>query len=176
MDELEQKVYIFASIFALANKLQVLGDTFDKNITIKQWLFIVSVSKFDDPPTLSEVANFIGYSSQNAKRIAVVLNERGYITIIKDQDDARTLRISLTQKCTDYFTQRTQKELQNMADEVTALLPVTKKEKQVWVFTAVTAGITEELLYRGFFFYLMGEILLLFYFIVMCDKVFRTEH
>lgn len=47
---------------------------------------------------------------------------------------------------------------QNMPDEVKALLPVTKKEKQVWVFTAVTAGITEELLYRGFFFYLMGEI------------------
>jgi len=47
---------------------------------------------------------------------------------------------------------------QNMPDEVKALLPVTKKEKQVWVVTAVTAGITEELLYRGFFFYLMGEI------------------
>jgi hypothetical protein len=29
MDELEQKAYIFASIFALANKLQVLGDAFD---------------------------------------------------------------------------------------------------------------------------------------------------
>lgn len=47
---------------------------------------------------------------------------------------------------------------QNIPDEVKVLLPVTKKEKQVWVFTAVTAGITEELLYRGFFFYLMGEI------------------
>ncbi|MEN6463116.1 MAG: MarR family transcriptional regulator [Syntrophomonas sp.] len=112
MDELEQKAYIFGSIFALANKLQVLGDAFDQNITIKQWLFIVSVSKFDEPPTLSEVANFIGYSRQNAKRIAVALNERGYITIIKDQDDARALRISLTQKCTDYFAQRSQKELE----------------------------------------------------------------
>ncbi|KUG02750.1 transcriptional regulator, marr family [hydrocarbon metagenome] len=116
MDELEQKGYIFASIFALANKLQVLGDAFDENITIKQWLFIVSVSKFDSPPTLSEVANFIGYSRQNAKRIAAALNERGYITIIKDQDDARALRISLTQKCTDYFIQRSQKELEFLDD------------------------------------------------------------
>lgn len=30
---------------------------------------------------------------------------------MKDQDDARALRISVTQKCTDYFTQRSQKEL-----------------------------------------------------------------
>ena len=112
MDELQQKAYIFGSVFALANKLQVLGDAFDKNITIKQWLFCVCVSKFDEPPTLSEVAKFIGYSRQNAKRIAAALNERGYITIIKDQDDARALRISLTPKCTDYFTKRSHRELE----------------------------------------------------------------
>lgn len=112
MDELEEKAYIFASIFALANKLQVLGDAFDKNITIKQWLFIVGVSKFSEPPTISEVANFIGYSRQNAKRIAVALDERGYITIIKDKNDARALRITLTQKCTEYFTKRSDRELE----------------------------------------------------------------
>ena len=132
MNELEEKAYIFGSIFALANKLQVLGDTFDKNITIKQWLFIVSVSKFYEPPTLSEVANFIGYSRQNAKRIAAALNERGYITIIKDQDDARALRISLTQKCTDYFAQRSQKELEFLDN----------------LFKGFTAGLTHDV-YRG---------------------------
>lgn len=112
MNELEEKAYIFASIFALANKLQVLGDAFDKNITIKQWLFVVGVSKFGEPPTLSEVANFIGYSRQNAKRIAVALDERGYITIIKDKNDARALRITLTQKCTEYFNKRSHRELE----------------------------------------------------------------
>lgn len=112
MNELEEKAYIFASIFALANKLQVLGDAFDENITIKQWLFIVYVSKFSEPPTISEVANFIGYSRQNAKRIAVALNERGYITIIKDENDARALRITLTPKCKKYFTQRSDKEME----------------------------------------------------------------
>jgi DNA-binding MarR family transcriptional regulator len=112
MNELEQKAYIFASIFALSNKLQVLGDAFDENITIKQWLFILGVSKFSEPPTVSEVANFIGYSRQNAKRIAVALDERGYITITKDKNDARALRITLTQKCTEYFAKRSQRELE----------------------------------------------------------------
>lgn len=112
MNEIEQKAHIFGSIFSLSNKLQVLGDAFDKNITIKQWLFIVGVSKFCEPPTVSEVANFIGYSRQNAKRIAVVLNERGYITIVKDNNDARALRITLTQKCIEYFAKRSHRELE----------------------------------------------------------------
>lgn len=112
MNELEQKAYIFAMIFTLSNKLQVLGDEFDQNITIKQWLFMVYVSKFSKPPTVTEVANFIGYSRQNAKRIAAVLQERGYVTIVKDQNDARALRIALTQKCTDYFQKRSHRELE----------------------------------------------------------------
>ena len=112
MDELEQKAYIFGTIFALSNKLQVLGDAFDKNITIKQWLFIVGVSKFGEPPTVTEVAKFVGYSRQNAKRIAAALDERGYIKIIKDRNDARALRIILTQKCTEYFSRRSQRELE----------------------------------------------------------------
>lgn len=112
MNELEQKAYIFGTIFALSNKLQVLGDSFDKNITIKQWLFLVGVSKFSEPPTVSEVANFVGYSRQNAKRMAAALHERGYVTIIKDKNDARALRIALTQKCTEYFKKRSHKELE----------------------------------------------------------------
>jgi len=112
MNELEQKAYIFGTIFTLSNKLQVLGDEFDKNITIKQWLFLVVISKFNEPPTISEVANFIGYSRQNAKRIAAVLYERGYVTIVKDKNDARASRIELTSKCVEYFGKRDQREIE----------------------------------------------------------------
>ena len=112
MNNLDQMAYIFGTIFALSNKLQVLGDEFDKNITIKQWLFTVCVSKFSTPPTISEVANFIGYSRQNAKRIAADLHERGYVTIVKDKNDARASRIELTPKCTTYFEKRNLKEIE----------------------------------------------------------------
>lgn len=110
MNELEEKAYIFASIFALSNRLQVLGDAFDKNVTIKQWLFLVCISKFPQPPMISEVAGFIGYSRQNAKRIAESLAGNGFISIARDKNDSRVLRIQLTQKCKDYFEGRWQKE------------------------------------------------------------------
>lgn len=112
MNELEQKAYIFATIFTLSNRLQVLGDEFDKNVTVKQRLFILGVSRFEKPPTVSEVANFIGYSRQNAKRIAAVLHEAGYVIISKDENDARALRIKLTSKCIEYFAKRDKREIE----------------------------------------------------------------
>ena len=112
MNELEQKAYIFGTIFTLSNKLQVLGDEFDNNITIKQWLFILGVSQFNEPPTISEVANFIGYSRQNAKRIAAALQQRGFVEIVKDINDARALRIGLTPKCREYFEKRDKREIE----------------------------------------------------------------
>ena len=112
MNELEQKAYIFGTIFTLSNQLQVLGDEFDKNITIKQWLFILGILQFNEPPTISEVANFIGYSRQNAKRIAAALHERGYVKITKDKKDARALRIKLNPKCTEYFKKREKREIE----------------------------------------------------------------
>lgn len=68
---------------------------------------------------------------------------------------------------------------QNMPDEVKALLPVSKKEKRVWIFTAITAGITEEILYRGFFFYLMGELspgLNIFIILIISSLIFGIGH
>lgn len=112
MNELKQKAYIFGTIFTLSNKLQVLGDKFDENITTKQWLFILGVSKFQEPPTVSEVANFIGYSRQNAKRIAAALQKTGYVMISKDKNDARALRIELTSKCLGYFKNRDESEVE----------------------------------------------------------------
>lgn len=115
MDELAQKAYIFGTIFSLSNKLQVIGDKFDADITIKQWLLLVGISKFKEPPTISEVASFIGYSRQNAKRMAAALQQRGFVTITRDRRDARALRITRTPKCMEYFAGRGPRELEFLA-------------------------------------------------------------
>lgn len=112
MNDLDKKAYIFGSIFTLSNRLQVLGDAFDENITIKQWLFIACIAKLDEAPTISEVAKFAGYSRQNAKRIAAALEKGGFVSIYKDKEDARILRIILMPKCKNYFASRDERELQ----------------------------------------------------------------
>lgn len=112
MNEVDDRSYIFGAIFMMSNRMQVLGDKVDRKITVKQWLFIVSVMRSKDAPKLSDVAHMSGYSRQNAKRIAVNLEQKGFIKIDKDPEDIRAQRITLTRKCVDYFADRYQMELE----------------------------------------------------------------
>ncbi len=43
--------------------------------------------------------------------------------------------------------------LKQLPCNLISMLPVTKKEKRVWSYVAVTAGITEEIQYRGYIFF-----------------------
>lgn len=112
---MEKKAFIFGGLFALANRLQVLGDKLDTNITIKQWLFIAVISKLEQSPTITEVASMIGNSRQNVKRMASSLQQQGFINLTKDSFDARIIRVELTEKCRGYFKQREAEEDQFLA-------------------------------------------------------------
>lgn len=74
----------------------------------------MGVSKFGEAPTVSDVANLIGYSRQNAKRLAAALQKNGFVSITRDQSDARALRIALTTKCRDYFKKRDGREIESL--------------------------------------------------------------
>ncbi len=109
----EKQAFIFASMFVIANRMQLLGDKLDLNITIKQWLFLAVVSKSDGKaPTITEIARLAGYSRQNVKKMAVILEKEGLVTITKDDFDARINRVSLTQKCNDYFAENEYKAME----------------------------------------------------------------
>lgn len=110
-EDRNMQAYIYAGIFALSNKLQLLGDKFDSNISIKQWLLIAIITSFkDDAPTISMTAERIGSSRQNVKKMAEILERKGFLTIIKDKEDGRIQRLMLTKYCIDYFKQRHERE------------------------------------------------------------------
>lgn len=109
MDTIDIQKYIFGSIFLAANKLQVLGDQYlgMGGITTKQWFLSVMISQFgNNPPTLSEVAEIMGNSRQNVKQLAMKLEEKGFLTIQKDDKDARALRLKLTDKSLEFWEKR----------------------------------------------------------------------
>ena len=112
MDSMNKKAYIFGSIFTLANRLQILGDKMDKNLTVKQWLLLAGLTRYDkEAPTLSEVAVQIGGSRQNVKKMALILEREGFLILKKDSRDARILRLELTNKCKEYLKSREEKEI-----------------------------------------------------------------
>lgn len=112
MNDINKKAYIFGMIFALSNKLQIIGDKMDTSLTVKQWLFLAGVLKCEsNSPALSEIAAQIGSSRQNVKKTASILERQGFVLMEKDISDARMLRISLTDKCTAHLKQREKMEL-----------------------------------------------------------------
>lgn len=56
----------------------------------------------------------IGNSRQNVKKMALILEKQGFVSLTKDVHDARVVRIHLTPKCTTYFQERGDKEEQFM--------------------------------------------------------------
>ena len=113
MDTIEMQKYIFGSIFLIANRLQVLGDQYlgEDSVTTKQWFLNAIISQFgDNPPTLSEVADLAGNSRQNVKQLALKLEEKGFLTIQKDEQDARALRLKLTEKSLEFWGKRQKKD------------------------------------------------------------------
>ena len=69
----ENRKFIFASLFLLANKLQTVGDRWDETITFKQWLLLIIIQFKESYPTLTETAELIGTSRQNIKQLVLKL-------------------------------------------------------------------------------------------------------
>lgn len=119
MNKIDKQKYIFGSIFLSSNKLQMLGDQYlgMDGITTKQWFLSAMISHFgDNPPTLSEVAEIMGNSRQNVKQLALRLEEKGLLTIKKDDQDARALRLKLTEKSREFWEKRHKQDDEYVAE------------------------------------------------------------
>lgn len=95
------KRLIFASVFIEANKLQTVFDNNSKEVSSKQWLLLVITASFDEPPSLSALGELMGCSRQNVKKLAVILEKKGFIELVKDQRDSRSLHVKLTKQAKD---------------------------------------------------------------------------
>jgi len=117
MDLVNEKAYIFGGLFVLANRIQILGDRVDPDVSIKQWLFIAVVSKFKDTiPTLTEISAVMGSSHQNVKKMAVILENRGFIKLYRDEKDTRAIKVIRTDKCEKHFNAMEKKEIEFIGD------------------------------------------------------------
>ncbi|WP_086350097.1 MarR family winged helix-turn-helix transcriptional regulator [Candidatus Enterococcus clewellii] len=111
MTTIPEREYIFASIFALANRMQKLGDKLEDYVTIKQWMLIAVITKSEKQSlTIGEAAEIIGSSHQNIKKMAVILEKQGFLTLEKHPKDKRVVVISLTEYCRTYFDERGETE------------------------------------------------------------------
>ena len=109
--DIPKQAFIYAAIHLLSNRLQVIGNKVDPTISEKQWFVLAAVSKYKEAlPNIGDIAKGLGTSRQNIKKMASILEQRGFLKIEKDKNDLRNLQLSLTTKCLDYFEGRKQQE------------------------------------------------------------------
>lgn len=99
---------IFLTLFLYTNKLQTACDKMDDKVSIRQWMVIIMTLQYKKPPTLSQLAGVLGCSRQNVKKLALILEKNGYITLERDENDGRALVVKLTSKSAQYFEDREQ--------------------------------------------------------------------
>ena len=110
INSMDKRFALFGYFFAMSNRLQTVGDRFYEEITCKQFFLMICLRLFENgAPTINELSEIMGCSHQNVKSIAGKLEEKGYLEIRPDSDDARKLRIRLTKKA-DSLAKKYQKK------------------------------------------------------------------
>lgn len=118
MERTAQSQYIIGCISLLSNRLTQFGDDFLPDLSFKQWFLLMMISKMGpDEINVNSIAEFVGTSRQNVKKMLLPLSEKGYVTMQKSTTDARALSILLTRKAKTYLTKN-----ENLADKKTEQL------------------------------------------------------
>lgn len=115
--KMDPRYLMYGSLSVLDNRIAALQSEEFKDLTMKQHFLLVSIGTFDDNPTLSDVSLLIGCSYQNVKKMAEQLQAKGYLTICKDEEDKRKLRLVPAEKLMN-LTQDKQEVTQQFMDRM----------------------------------------------------------
>ena len=99
-DNLSRQQAIYTSFFVIQNRLQTSGEKAQSELSMKQWLLLTILSVCPKPHTLTNVGKMMGCSRQNVKKLAILLEAKGYIKTIEGTNNS--LCIELTNKVNDY--------------------------------------------------------------------------
>lgn len=106
MNRIENEEYIIGCVSLLSNKITQFGDSILPDITFKQWFLLIMISKMElREKSVNSIAEVVGTTRQNVKKMLVPLENKGYVRIEKSNSDARALKVELTEKAYQYFTE-----------------------------------------------------------------------
>lgn len=94
------KKLVFSGIFIQENKLHAVYDRYNE-LSCKQWLLLAVSQAFEENPDLSKLANAMGCSRQNVKKLAIKLEKEGLVRLEKSNVDKRSLLLIKTKKGID---------------------------------------------------------------------------
>ncbi len=90
---------VFGGVFALANKMQSVGDKMVEGLSTKQWFLIRTIMDMPDypPPTITQISREMDTTRQNITKMLETMERDGYITIEGSDRDRRRRSVRLTE-------------------------------------------------------------------------------
>lgn len=98
-----QQKAIFNSLFIIGNKLQTLFDNHISEVSLKQFMLLSIIRHSGEYLTFTQLGNLLGCSRQNIKKLASVLEKKGFVAILQSPNDTRALCICPTEKVEAFF-------------------------------------------------------------------------
>jgi DNA-binding MarR family transcriptional regulator len=98
-------------------------------------MLIVVATGFKTPPSIQEVAEAMSTTHQNVKQVAAGLERGGFMTLERDPDNRRIIRLKVTEKCFAVFKSREESDVKTILymfenltdDEMKALFNIIAK-------------------------------------------------
>jgi len=120
----------YATLFSLANKIQLKGDAYLQSLTSRQYMAMLAIAHLqEDETTLNNIGKKLGTTKQSVKQIISILESKGFVRITPSPKDRRAVNVSITESgqqillesaekgiylLTDLFSEFTAEELEQM--------------------------------------------------------------
>ncbi len=124
------------------NRYQSAADAFFKELSWKQMFFLNGITLHREPPTIKDMADFMGCSHQNVNKLYAKLLREGYITSMQDEHDRRKQRLFLTDKARDFLA-RNKAEAGKSVNNIFSVVSADDLETTIEVMAKLTDRLTE---------------------------------
>ncbi|MEH7471546.1 MarR family transcriptional regulator [Priestia megaterium] len=87
----------YATLFSLANKIQVKGDKSLELLTSRQHMAMVAIAHLpEDETTLNNIARKLGTTKQSVKQLITIMEKKGYVDVVPSSKDKRAVNVKIT--------------------------------------------------------------------------------
>lgn len=131
---------VFSMLFILTNRLQTLFDRHIPDISLKQFMLLSVIRQTSGPKTLTEMGTFLGCSRQNVKKLAEVLERKGFVAMSRNPKDPRATLLAPTEKADRFFREDFRK-YQDELQELFTVYSADQLQELLWLLTRLFEGV-----------------------------------
>lgn len=89
---------IYATLFSLANKVQIQADKRCESLTSRQCMAMIAIIHLpEDETTLNNIARKLGTTKQSVKQLMTILEGKGYVLTVASKKDKRAVNVKITE-------------------------------------------------------------------------------